>query len=162
PDNETFARSLAAILGRASAGGYCEMTRSHAEQGKPFVSFERAIVIHTAGGSFDRAAFESAVTDEMRSRFVISGVDPKVEWQEDAGVRYVAQSLLERGAAYAQSGEYVVLASSREFAKDIVRRVSSASTAAAPGVRQDLEFYAVVRVAAVKPVFDKLMAKLDG
>jgi hypothetical protein len=68
--------------------------------------------------------------------------------------------LLQQGAAYSLSGSYLVLASSKEFASDILR----AAKAISPAGKADgpVAFYALVRVAAAKPVFDTLMSKLDG
>src|SRR6185369_9862189 len=76
-------------------------------------------------------------------------------------VRFVAQSLLEQGAAYSVSGNYLILASSKEFANDILQS-AKASTTAAEKMDSEANFYAFVRVAAAKPVFDTLMSKLDG
>jgi hypothetical protein len=134
------------------------MVRSRVEAGRPFVRFERAIVVETSAGVVDRAGFERAITDEMRQRFVVASVDPQLQWQDDAGVRYLAQSLLEQGAAYSMSGKYLVLSSSREFARDILR-AAAASQARVDGPAL---FYALVRVSDAKPVFDTLMKKLDG
>jgi len=100
--------------------------------------------------------------DEMRARFVVGGIDPKLGWQDEAAVRHLAQSLLEQGAAYSVSGNYLVLASSKEFARDILQAASGPVQAGAPKIDGSLEFYALVRVAEAKPVFDKLMSKLDG
>jgi len=41
----------------------------------------------------------------------------------ESGVRYLAQSLMEQGSAYAVSDEFLVLASSREFARDILKQL---------------------------------------
>jgi hypothetical protein len=135
------------------------MVRSRVEAGRPFVRFERAIVIETSASAIDRSLFERAVTDEMRSRFVVAGIDPRLQWQDETGVRYLAQSLLEQGAAYFVSGKYVVLSSSREFARDILRTASQSSQARIDGPAL---FYAMVRISDAKPVFDTLMKKLDG
>jgi hypothetical protein len=151
------------ILARLSPAGYSELGRSKAEAGKPFVRFERAVVIEMkSDAGLDRAAIERVITDEMRARFVVAGIDPKLAWQDDAAVRYLAQSLLEQGAAYSISGKYLVLASSKEFVRDIVQAASAPAQAAAPKIDEALEFYALLRVAEAKPVFDKLMSKLDG
>ncbi|MFP5260766.1 MAG: hypothetical protein ACLGJB_02530 [Blastocatellia bacterium] len=154
---------FASVLARMSPGGYSELVRSRADAGKPFVRFERAVVVEMRSESgLDRAALERAITDEMRARFVVAGVDPKLAWQDESTVRYLAQSLLEQGAAYSISGKYMVFASSKEFARDIVQAASAPAQEAAAKVDGDLEFYAVVRVADAKPVFDKLMSRLDG
>ncbi len=159
----TFEKSLVSILSGVSPSGYCEMVRSKADAGKSFVGFERAIVLEMrADAAIDRATFERAITDEIRARFVISGVDPNLSWQEEAGVRYLAESLLQQSAAYSISGKYLVMASSKEFARDIMQ----AAKTSAPPAKADFEgtatFYAVARVAEARPIFDRLMAKLDG
>lgn len=160
PPADRFEKSVSAILANISAAGYSKMARSKSDAAKPFVTFERAVVVEmSADQAVDRAALERAITTEMRERFVVAGVEPGLAWQDDAQVRYVAQSLLEQGAAYAVSGKYLVLASSREFARDILRAAASAATAKIEGT---FEYYGVVRVADAKPVFDKLMSKLDG
>ncbi|HKV40208.1 MAG TPA: hypothetical protein VJX67_13425 [Blastocatellia bacterium] len=156
-----FAGIASAMLSPISVGGYCEMVRSSLDPGKPFARFERAVAIAMKGGvSVDRAALERAITDELRARFVVTGVQPVFEWRDEGGVRYVAQSLLDQGAAYAVSGKYLVLASSKELARDILRTASAPAGAAKPG--EPVELYSVVRIADAKPVFDKLMNKLDG
>lgn len=148
---------LEAIL--KSAVAYSEMARSKDDVGKPFVHFERAVVVEMKE-AVDKAALERIVAQEMRDRFVVAGVDPQLAWQDEGAVRYLAQALLEQGAAYAISGKYLVLSSSKEFARDILQ----AAATAPPATKLDgeLEFYGVVRIAAAKPVFDKLMRKLDG
>jgi hypothetical protein len=110
--------------------------------------------------AIDRAALERAIMEEMRARFVIAGITPNLAWQEEAGVRFLAQSLLAQGAAYSISGKYLVLASNREFARDILQ--ASSVQASAPQIDGALESFALVRVRDAKPVFDKLMLKLDG
>ena len=160
PPADRFEKSVSAILANISAAGYSKMVRSKLDAAKPFVTFERAIVIEMgADQAIDRAALERTITNEMRERFVVAGVEPGLAWQDDAQVRYLAQSLLEQGAAYSISGKYLVLASSREFARDILRAAASATTAKVEGT---FEYYGVVRVSDAKPVFDKLMSKLDG
>jgi hypothetical protein len=155
-----FEKGVAAILANVSPAGYSKLVRSKLDAGKPFVTFERAVVIEMrTEQSLDRAALERAITNEMRERFVVTGVEPGLNWQEESQVRYLAQSLLEQGAAYSVSGKYLVVASSRDFARDILRSASVASTAKVEGA---FDYYGVVRVADAKPVFDKLMSKLDG
>ncbi len=159
---QSLAPMLAPVLAKLSPSGYCELARSKAEQGKPFVHFERALVIEMKSETaIDRPALERAITDEMRGRFVVSGVDPRLAWQDESSVRYLAQSLLEKGAAYSVSGKYLVLASSKEFARDILQ-AAAAPQASAAKIDGAVQFYALVRVADAKPVFDKLMSKLDG
>lgn len=153
--------ALAPVLAILSPSGYCELARSKAEQGKPFVHFERALVVEMKSETaIDRTALERAITDEMRARFVVAGIDPRLAWQDEAAVRYLAQALLEKGAAYSVSGRYLVLASSKEFARDIIQAAAAQSGAAK--IDGTVQFYALVRVADAKPVFDKLMSKLDG
>ncbi len=154
-----FEKAIDTVLAAAAPVGYCEMVRSRVEAGRPFVRFERAIVIEMNAAVMDRSVFERAVTDEMRWRFVVAGIDPRLEWQDETGVRYLAQSLLEQGAAYFVSGKYLVLSSSREFARDILRAASVASQSRSDGPAL---FYALVRISDAKPVFDTLMKKLDG
>jgi hypothetical protein len=103
---------------------------------------------------------ERAIIEEMRSRFVVAGVEANLAWQEEEAVRYVAQSLLEQGAAYTVSGRHLVLASSKEMVRDILQ--AAASPAAARRIDGAVEFYALVRIGDAKPVFDSLMNKLDG
>jgi hypothetical protein len=157
------APDFASILARLSPLCYSELVRSKSEAGKPFVRFERAVVIEMkSDAGLDRTAVERVITDEMRARFVVAGVDPRLAWQDETGVRYLAQSLLEQGAAYSISGKYMVFASSKEFARDILQAASVPALGAAAKLDGALEFYALVRVAEAKPVFDKLMSKLDG
>jgi hypothetical protein len=54
-----------------------------------------------------------------------------------------------------------VLASSKQFARDIMAAQAS-STAEAAKIDGAVQFYALVRLRDAKPVFDKLMSKLDG
>lgn len=155
-----FEKSVAALLANISPAGYSKMVRSKLDAAKPFVTFERAIVIEMKSEQgIDRTALERAITNEMRERFVVTGVEPGLNWQEESQVRYLAQSLLEQGAAYSISGKYLVLASSKDFARDILRAASSTAAAKVEGA---FDYYGVVRVADAKPVFDKLMSKLDG
>jgi hypothetical protein len=156
------AASFGPLLAKLSPSGYCMLVRSKADPGKPFVHFERALVIEMKSETaIDRAALERAITDEMRARFVVAGVDPRLAWQDESSVRYLAQSLLEKGAAYSVSSKYLILASSREFARDILQSAAAPATVAA-SIDGAVQFYALVRVADAKPVFDKLMSKLDG
>jgi hypothetical protein len=158
-----FARATAPVLNRLSPVAYSEMTRSSLEPGKPFARFERAVVIEMKSPSaVDRGVLERAVTDELRARFVVAGAEPKLEWQDDSGIRFVAQTLLEQGAAYSISGRYLVLASTREFARDILRAGSAPNVRNAVKLDAPVDLYALIRVASAKPVFDKLMSKLDG
>jgi len=108
-----------------------------------------------------REALERAITDELRARFVVAGTEPRLAWQDEATVRSVAQTLLEQGAAYSVSGSYLVLASSKEFAGDILQ-AAKVSSSSSREIDTSLDFYALLRVTAAKPVFDTLMTKLDG
>jgi len=133
------------------------------EAGTPIARFERAVVIEMKSpAAIDRGVLERSVTDELRARFVVAGAEPKLEWRDDASIRYVAQTLLEQGAAYSISGKFLVLASTREFARDILQAGSAPVAAAAIKIDGPADLYALIRVAAAKPVFDKLMSKLDG
>jgi hypothetical protein len=126
------------------------------------VRFERAIVAQLKpDAAVNREALEGAILSELRARFVVAGTQPRLEWQDEGAVRFVAQSLLEQGAAYSLSGNYLVLASSKELASDIVQaaKASSSSAEKADGA---VEFYALIKVAAAKPAFDTLMSTLDG
>lgn len=157
-----FAKSLGSILTNLSPTSFCELARSKMEAGKPFVRFERAIVAQLKPeAAVDREMLERAIVDELRARFIVSGTQPRLEWQDEGAVRFVAQSLLEQGAAYSVSGNYLVLASSKEFASDILQ-AAKASTSSGEKTDSAVDFYALVRVAAAKPVFDTLMSKLDG
>jgi hypothetical protein len=162
PAGSEFLRSVGAILAGASTTSYCKLVRSKAEAGRPFVRFERAIVAQLKPeGAINREALERAVVDELRTRYVVAGTQPRLEWQEDGAVRFVAQSLLEQGAAYSVSGRYLVMASSKEFASDILQASKSASPA--PETTDGLvDSYGLIRIAAAKPAFDTLMSKLDG
>ncbi|MEK6324454.1 MAG: hypothetical protein AABN33_22670 [Acidobacteriota bacterium] len=157
-----FAKSLGSILTSVSTTAYSELVRSKTEAGKPFVRFERAIVAQLKPeATVNREILERAIIDELRARFVVAGTQPRLEWQDEGAVRFVAQSLLEQGAAYSVSGNYLVMASSKEFAIDILQAAKASTT---PGEKIDaaVDFYTLVRVAAAKPVFDTLMSKLDG
>ncbi len=160
PSVSDFSSSISAILSAASPSGYCELVRSRSEAGKPFVWFERAVVIEMKGTDLDRARVERTIMEELRARFIV-GVAPALEWQDADSVRYVAQSLTGQGAAYGVSGNHLVLASSREFARDIIRAALSPASQAAR-IDGAVAYYGVARVADAKPVFDKLMSKLDG
>jgi hypothetical protein len=156
-----FAKAVAPILARLAPSAYSLVVRSKADAASPFVRFERAVVIEMKSPAVDRAALERAIMDELRARYVIAGIEPRLAWQDEASVRFLAQSLLEQGAAYSVSGNHLVMASSREFARDILQAAAGAATS----VTRDagaVEMYGIVRVASAKPVFDKLMAKLDG
>ena len=131
--------------------------------------FERALVIRmkreaAQGAQASRLPFldslESAITDELRARFVVAGIELRLAWQDEGAVRAVAESLLDQGAAYSVSGQYLVLASSRQFAGDILQ--TAKASAVTEKTDSPVTFYALVRVAAAKPVFDTLMSKLDG
>lgn len=157
-----FVKSVAAVLASAAGGGYLEMVRSRTEPGKPFVGFERAVAIELKPDSqINREGLERAIMNEMGARFVVSGIEPRLIWQDEAGVRFVAQSLLEQGASYAVSSNYLVLASSKEFIADILQaaKAPKRSVEAGDGSLQSL---VLLRVSAAKPVFDILMSKLDG
>ncbi|MEK6407140.1 MAG: hypothetical protein AABN34_09275 [Acidobacteriota bacterium] len=156
-----FTKSVDSILTGLSPAAYSELVRSKTEAGKPFVRFERAIVAQLKeGAAVNREMLERAIVDELRARFVVAGTRPRLEWQDQGAVRFVAQSLLEQGAAYSVLGNYLVLASSKEFANDILQAAKASSSMEKPDAPVD--FYALVRVAAAKPVFDTLMSKLDG
>lgn len=160
--NGDFAKRIGSILTSLTPTSFCELARSKMEAGKPFVRFERAIVAQLKPeAAVDREMLERAIVDELRARFVVAGTQPRLEWQDEGAVRFVAQALLEQGAAYSVSGNYLVLASSREFASDILQ-ASKATISSVEKEDSALDFYALVRVAAAKPVFDTLMSKLDG
>jgi hypothetical protein len=162
PSGGDFGKRIGQILASVSTGSYCELVRSRSEAGKPFVRFERAIVaMLKPDADLNREALERAIVDELRARFVVAGAQPRLEWQEETTIRFVAQSLLEQGAAYSVSGGCLVLASSKEFANDILQS-TKASTRPAEKVDAPVDFYALIRVAAAKPAFDALMSKLDG
>jgi len=170
PAANDFVKSAGPILRSLASGAYSELARSKTEAGKPFVRFERAVVIQLKpDATLNHEALERAITDELRARFVVAGTEPKLAWQDDGAVRFVAQTLLQQGAAYSVSDGFLVLASSKEFAIDILQAekqaAKSRSPSAGPSVGKadaPVAFYALVRVAAAKPVFDTLMSKLDG
>lgn len=160
-DEERFKRAVGAVLDKVSPAAHSELVRSKSDASSPFVRFDRAVVIEMKSeAGADRAALERAIVDEMRARFVIAGIEPRLAWQEEASVRFLAQSLLEQGAAYSISGRYLVLASNREFVRDILQ--ASTAPSAPPQIDGSLESFALVRVTDAKPIFDKLMMKLDG
>lgn len=178
PVAREFVKSAGAIIGSLATGAYGEFVRSKTEAGKPFMRFERAVVIQLKPeAALNNEALERAITDELRARFVVAGTEPKLAWQDEGPIRFVAQTLLQQGAAYSTSGGFLVLASSKEFASDILQAgkptgnqsekartsVTIPPSGAPSGVTDaPLVFYAVVRIAAAKPVFDTLMSKLDG
>ena len=143
-----------------STASYMTMARGRSEVGKPFVHFERAVILELKT-PVEKEALERLVTNEMRERFLVAGINPQLAWQEEGGVRHLGQTLIEQGAAYAVSGRYLVVASSRDYAREILAAVS-APAPAATRVDGTAEYFALVRVAEARPVFDKLMAKLDG
>ena len=162
PAATDFAKSVGPILANVSTTSYCELVRSRSEAGKPFVRFERAIIAQLKpDAAVNREALEAAILSELRARFVVAGTQPRLEWQDEGAVRFVAQSLLEQGAAYSVSGSYLVLASSRELASDILQ-AAKASSSSAEKTNGPVEFYALIKVAAAKPAFDTLMSTLDG
>lgn len=157
-----FTKTVGPLLASVSTTSYCELVRSLSETGKPFVRFERAIVAQLKPEmTVNRDALERAIVDELRARFVVAGTQPRLDWQDEGAIRFVAQSLLEQGAAYSVSGNYLVLASSKEFASDILQAAGT-TRPAAERVASPADFYALIRVAAAKPAFDTLMSKLDG
>jgi hypothetical protein len=161
-EGSEFARSVSPLLSTISTASYCELVRSKSEAGKPFVRFERAIVAQLKpDAQVDRGVLERAIVDELRARYVVAGTQPRLEWQDEGGTRFVAQALLEQGAAYSVSGGYLVLASSKEFAGDILQAARTGSATVDRG-GASVEFFALIRVAAAKPAFDTLMSKLDG
>lgn len=160
-----FAETVAPLLAKISPTAYGQLIRSKMDAGKPFARFERAVVIEMqSGNEFDKSAFENAVADELRARFVVSGMQPQFGWQDEAGVRYVAQSLSEQGAAYAVTGSYLILASNKEFVKDVLAAASAPPAGALfnAKVSSPVELLSIIRIADAKPVFDALTGKLDG
>src|SRR5205085_2632913 len=104
----TAPTSFVAAITKLAPLAVCELTRSKADPDRPFVHFERAVVIEMKSeAALDRAALERAIVEEMQARFVVAGVDPRFGWQDDAGVRVLGQSLLEKGAAYTVAGKYL-------------------------------------------------------
>ncbi len=162
PAGSDFSKNVAPILASVSTTSYCELVRSSTEAGKPFVRFERAIIAQLKPeASLNREALELAIVNELRARFVVAGTEPRLEWQDEGPVRFVAQSLLEQGAAYSVSGAQLVLASSKEFAAEILQ-AAKASGPLVEKIDNPIDFYALIRVAAAKGAFDTLMSKLDG
>ena len=156
-----FANRVGPIL-TAATTSHCLLERSKIDAGKPFVRFERAIVAQLKPDSVvNREALEAAIVDELRARFVIAGTQPRLQWQDEGPVRFVAQSLLEQGAAYSVAGNYLVLASSKEFANDIIRAAKSGNPVVEKA-EASADFFAVIRVTDAKVAFDTLMSKLDG
>jgi len=157
-----FSTGISSVLSSTPVAAYAEFVRSKTEAGKPFVRFEHAVVVQfKTEAAVSRELLERTVIDELRARFVVAGTKPQLDWQSEGAVRFVAQSLLEQGAAYSVSGNYLVLASSKEFAKDILQ-ATKAQLSSPDKSDAAVEFYALIRVAAAKPVFDTLMSKLDG
>jgi hypothetical protein len=149
------------MLGAGGAKTYTTLSRSRTGTTRPFVGFEHALVIALKPETrVDRSALEQMITDELRARFVVGGPADQFRWEDDGEARFVAQSLLERGAAYGISGRYLVLASSKDFAKEIL----NAGGAARPprdGAAQPVRSYTLLRIAEAKPAFDLLTSKLD-
>lgn len=158
------AEKLDSVLKAAAGGGYCEMARSRLDRDGLFVGFERAVIVELKeGASVDREALESAVTTETRARYVVAGAEPQLVWQDDAGVRFLGQSIVEQAAAYAVSGNHLVLGSNRETVAACLR--ASSLPRAPRGIESPespVGFLGVVRVSDAKPLFDKLMSLLDG
>jgi hypothetical protein len=155
-----FINRITPILTSATTTSHCLLERSRVDAGKPFVRFERGIVVQLKSGStVNRETLEAAIVDELRARFVITGMQPRLQWQDDGPIRFVAQSLLEQGAAYSLAGNYLVLASSKEFANDIIQ---ASKSVAAEKPESSADFVAVIRVTDAKVAFDTLMSKLDG
>jgi hypothetical protein len=156
-----FNKRLGAMLGAGGAKTYTTLSRSRTGTTRPFVGFEHALVIALKPETrVDRSALEQMITDELRARFVVGGPADQFRWEDDGEARFVAQSLLERGAAYGISGRYLVLASSKDFAKEIL----NAGGAARPprdGAAQPVRSYTLLRIAEAKPAFDLLTSKLD-
>jgi len=160
--SDDFIKSVAAVLASSAGGGYVEMVRSRTEPGKPFVRFERAVAIQLKpDAEVNREGLERAILNEMRARYVVSGIEPRLKWQDESGVRFVAQSLLEQGAAYAVSSNCLVLASSKEFLAGVIQ-AEKAQRPAADAAEGPVQSLVLLRVSAAKPVFDILMSKLDG
>ncbi|PYP88630.1 MAG: hypothetical protein DMF61_05455 [Blastocatellia bacterium AA13] len=163
----SLGQRIETLLKLSGSAAYCDVMRSRLDREKLFVGFDRALIIELSEvGGFDRAAFEKAVTDELRARFVVSGAPQNLAWQEENGVRYVGQtaggqSLLGASAAYAISGKYLVLASTKDIAADVLKAASSPK-AAALEISGTTDYFAVVRIADAMPLFDKLMSTLDG
>jgi hypothetical protein len=157
-----FVKNVAGVLSSAGAQSYCAVSRSRMERGKPFVGFERALVIALkADAGIDRDRLERLIVDELRARFVVTGSQTQFGWEAAGEVRFVAQSLTERGAAYAMSGRHLVLASSREFAADILR-AAAGNRGTSPGASSPSSFaYSLVRIADARPMYDTLTSKLD-
>jgi hypothetical protein len=162
PATHDFANRISAILSSVTSTSHCLLERSRVDAGKPFVRFERGIVVQLRPeAAINREALETAIVDELRTRYVIAGTQPRLLWQDDGSVRFVAQALLEQGAAYSVSGNYLVLASSKEFINDILQAARSGNPSAEkPAASAD--FVAVIRVSDAKVAFDTLMSKLDG
>jgi hypothetical protein len=154
-----FTRRLGAMLGAGGAKTYSTFARSRT--GKPFVGFEHALVIALKPETtVDRSALERMIADELRARFVVGGSTDQFGWEDDGETRFVAQSLLERGASYGISGRYLVLASSKDFAKEILK-AGSAARPSRDGAGQPVRSYTLLRIAEAKPAFDLLTSKLD-
>lgn len=154
-------QSLVHVPGR---GAYCEVARSRLDPKGLFIGFDRALIVDLEGNStFDRAAFESAITDEVRSRYLVSGAEPRFTWQEEGDIRFLGQSLMEQAAAYTIAGGHLVLGSNRAIVADCLRASSTPAAARRmPAPESPFNRYGVVRIADAKPLFDKLMSILDG
>jgi hypothetical protein len=158
PNRPSAAARLDPILKAVTS--YATMARGRSEVGRPFVGFERAVILEMNTPP-EKNALERVVTNEMLERFLVAGINPQLAWQDEGGVRFLAQTLIGQGPAYGVSGKYLVLASSRDYARDIL--TAAAAPATAPNrVEGAVEYYALVRIGQAKPIFDKLMAKLDG
>jgi hypothetical protein len=160
-ESDGFEKRISSLISSLDPSGYCFIARSRAEQGKPFVRFDRALVVMLKpDAQIDRAALEGEIANEFRSRFVVSGSESRFGWEQSGGARFIAQSLMEQGAAYAVSGRYLVLASSGAFAVDALNAGTGKGATPAAGDWSVAKF-ALLRIADAKPMFDTLMTKLD-
>lgn len=157
-----LAKAVASILSAVSPVGYLTLERSRVEPGDPFVRFDRAVVVEMKpDAELDREALEGAIAAEARSRFLVKGAAQQMTWQDESNFRYLGQSLLESTPCYAITSNYLVIASSRELIRDVLKQSSARSPATALRVEEPVAFCALVRVAEAKPVFDRFMSTLD-
>jgi hypothetical protein len=157
-----LATSITPIFEAVSPGGYCEIARAGLDSRQLFVDFERGIVIEMRPGtSIDRAALEATIIKALGARFVLAGVAAQLEWRDEGSIRYLAQSLLQRGVAYAVSDRYLVMASSKQLVADSIRSVASPAAPGPAVTPGGVDSYAVVRIDRAKAAFDKIVSTLD-
>ncbi|MFQ3589012.1 MAG: hypothetical protein SNJ67_01730 [Chloracidobacterium sp.] len=125
--------------------------------GSPFVTFERALVIHCER-SFDTKAYEAAVARAIARRYFVAGTVPQITWQVGPTGVAAAQAAapLERGSAYFVSNDLVVIASSQAYAEQLKARLAASSPAGAGALPAPYR-QAIVRLPDLSPGYQQAM-----